>query len=375
MADPASEPREPRTIRPLRILEIGGGTFRRTVPQQTDFYWVDRKKSGNERLLGPVNLVRVLAKLWRGEYDLVVVEPLHVSPWHPRSFLTAIRDWHVRAPAALFATVAARYLHWLHRVPIAALDVEDTFGIRAHNLGLIDRCAAYFKRELPADKWQVFFRSAHWDLPGKRWRSKKRSQARVAKLMPVSIGTGPTTEPVSAPKTTDIFFAGDVSPNSTIRSEGLRELLALRDEGIVVDWPEQRIPHSEFTRRLAGAWLSWSPGGYGWDCYRHYESGLLGTVAVINYPTIRRNAPLEDGTHCFFYSPEPGGLATAVRAALADKARLETMADAARRLVLAHHTDRGRVEYIARRVTGRNLDGSPAPTQQKEQAGRSEPAP
>ena len=88
------------------------------------------------------------------------------------------------------------------------------------------------------------------------------------------------------PKTTDIFFAGDVSPSSTVRSEGVKELLALREEGIVVDYPEQRIAHDEFARRLASAWLAWSPSGYGWDCYRHYESGLLGTVALANYPTI-----------------------------------------------------------------------------------------
>ena len=187
--------------------------------------------------------------------------------------------------------------------------------------------------------------------------------------MPISISTGATTEPVSEPKTTDVFFAGDVSPNSSIRTEGLRELLALRDEGIVVDWPEQRITHAEFTKRLAGAWLSWSPSGYGWDCYRHYESGLLGTVAMINFPTIRRHAPLEHGKHCLYYAPEPGGLATAVRNALADKAKLEQMAAAARQHVLDHHTARARVEYVARAVTGRNLDGSPVGPQRKGQAG------
>jgi hypothetical protein len=345
--------------RPLRVLELGGGIFHATVPEQTDFYWIDRKKRG-DRLLGPVAIFKILSKLRGGSYDFVALHVPLMSPWHPRSFLTTIREWHVQALPALFATFAVRYLHWFHRVPIAAIDLHDTFGIRAHNFGLIDRAVAYFKRELPADKWQVFFRSAHWDLPGRRWRSKKRSQARLAKLRPLTISTGATVAPVSAPKTTDVFFAGDISPNSTLRTEGLKELLALRDEGIVVDWPQKRVGHAEFTQRLAGAWLAWSPSGYGWDCYRHYESGLLGTVAVINYPTIRRHAPLVDGKHCFFYAPEPGGLSRAIRAALADKPRLEAMAKAACEHVLKHHTAQARVDYIARVTVGRKMDGSPA---------------
>lgn len=345
---------------PLRILELGGEIFLRSAPTQTDFYWVDRKRREGMPVLGPVTFWRLVRKLRQGRYDLVVVNAPLVSPWHPRSFLTALRDWHLRAPLGLFATFAVHYLHWFHRVPTAAVDLADTFGIRAHNFRLLDRCTYYFKRELPVDRWQVFFRSGHWDLPGRRWRLKKSSQRRLGKLRPLTLGIWPETQTMTAPKTTDIFFAGDINPNSTVRSEGIRELLALRSEGIVVDCPTERVSHGEFTRRLASAWLSWSPSGYGWDCYRHYESGLLGTVPVINYPTIHRHQPLENGKHCFFYAPEPGGLAEVVRAALADKDRLARMAAAACEHVLAHHTPRARLEYIARVTLGRNLDGTPA---------------
>src|SRR5262245_8299448 len=248
LADPPPSP--PRA---LSILELGCELFLATVPEHTDFYWIDRKKKPGVRLLGPVNFWRVLRRLWRGEADLGVGGGPLVLPWHPRSFLTTVREFHLQAPAALFATFAARYFHLFHRVPIAAIDLADTFGIRAHNFGLLDRCVTYFKRELPVDRWQVFFRSGHWDLPGRRWRLKKSSQRRLAKLRPISLGTGATTEPLSMPKTTDIFFAGDVSPSSTVRSEGIKELFALREEGIVVDVPEQRIGHEEFTRRLASA--------------------------------------------------------------------------------------------------------------------------
>src|SRR3954454_581463 len=128
----AADPPSP-SPRPLRILELGCEMFLTSAPEQTDFYWIDRKKKPGVRLLGPVNLWRVLRRLRRGDYDLVVLGVPLVSPWHPRSWLTALRDWHMRAPAALFATFAACYFHRFHRVPTAAVDLADTFGIRAHN--------------------------------------------------------------------------------------------------------------------------------------------------------------------------------------------------------------------------------------------------
>ena len=110
---------------------------------------------------------------------------------------------------------------------------------------------------------------------------------------------------------------------------------------------------------MAAAWLAWSPGGLGWDCYRHYEAPLVGTVPLINNPTILRYQPLRDGEHAFYYAPEPGGLAEVARKALADKPRLRKIAEAARAHVRARHVLRARVEHVAATVLGRRLDGSP----------------
>src|SRR5205807_5749302 len=144
--------------------------------------------------------------------------------------------------------------------------------------------------------------------------------------------------------TSDVFFAGNVDPNNTVRSDGLPELLALRDEGYVIDVPTERLPLSEFFHRLSAAWLAWSPAGYGWDCMRHYEAPLAGTVPLMNYPMIVRHCPLRDGEHCILYAPEPGALAKAVRSALADKQRLQDMARAAQVHVREHHTLYARAE-------------------------------
>ena len=40
----AAGPADPAASRPLRILELGCELFLRTVPEQTDFYWIDRKR-------------------------------------------------------------------------------------------------------------------------------------------------------------------------------------------------------------------------------------------------------------------------------------------------------------------------------------------
>ena len=250
-------------------------------------------------------------------------------------------------------------VHLFHKVPIVTLDLGDSFGIGRHNFFLLDVSRIYFKRELPADRWHVFFSSTYRDLPGHRWRGQAKNRARLRKLAPISYGYFYfPTDFSPEKKSSDVFFAGNADPNSTVRSDGLPELLALREEGYAIDIATERLPPDEFFRRLSGAWLAWSPGGYGWDCARHYEAPLAGTVPLMNYPTIVRHRPLRDGEHCILYAPEPGALAQAVRSALADKQRLLDMARAAQVHVREHHTLQARAEHVVTTALGRRLDGS-----------------
>jgi len=351
---------------PLRILEIGGDTlFAPAVPSQTTFYWTAAKpRNQGRRALGPIRLARALLDLRAGRFDLLVIHASQYAPWHPRSVLTALRDWHVRAPLGLFAMFAWRLVPLFHRVPIAVVDLGDGFGIGRHNFFLLKACRAFFKRELPSDHWQVFFKSGHRDFPGHRWRSKPTPQGWIAKLRPISYGTFvpllPLPDDAVAEKTADIFFAGDIEANSTARASGLAELRALQREGYVVDVPAGRLPLNEFLGRMAAAWLAWSPAGFGWDCGRHYEAALVNTVPLTNYPTIMRHRPLLDGEHCVLYGVEPGGLMLAAKAALSDKPRLRRIAANAAAHVRRHHTWQARAEHVAVTVLGRRLDGSRA---------------
>jgi Glycosyl transferases group 1 len=358
-------------VRPLRILEIGGDClFALAVPAQTEFYGTGIRLRGNLRMrfgrfgaitraFGPIRFLGSLLKLRRGEYDLVVLHAAPFATWHPRSFLTVLRSWNLLSPLGLFANFAWRMVHLFHKVPIVTLDLGDSFGIGRHNFFLLDASTIYFKRELPADRWHVFFSSTYRDLPGHRWRGQAKNRARLRKLAPISYGYFYFPADFSPEKkSSDVFFAGNADPNSTARSDGLPELLALREEGCAIDIAAERLPPEEFFRRLSAAWLAWSPGGYGWDCARHYEAPLAGTVPLMNYPTIVRHRPLRDGEHCILYAPEPGALASAVRSALADKQRLQDMARAAQVHVREHHTLQARAEHVVTTALGRRLDGS-----------------
>lgn len=355
-----------QSTRPLRILEIGGQRFfQRAAPGQTDFYWTGVKPRANAKVaLGPIKMLRNIMRLRRGEFDLLVVHATQYPPWHPRSFLTALRDWHFRFLLGLFATFAWRFVHWFHKVPIAVIDLDDSILIGRHNFFLLKSCRAFFKRELPSDHWLVFCGSWYPKFPGRRWR--RRNAKLVEKLRPISYGVPsldfgflslPTT---AAPpeKKADIFFVGHADSNSTVRVAGLEELRALAQEGYVVDVPNTRLPPHEFFERMSAAWLAWSPAGLGWDCGRHYEAPIVGTVPLISQPTILRDAPLRNGEHCVIYDVEPGGLVRAVRMALADKPRLREMAQAAGEHAAAHHTLRARAERVTIAVLGCSLDGT-----------------
>jgi hypothetical protein len=349
--------------RPLRILEIGANElFVLAAPEQTEYYWTGIKPRGRaHRALGPARLIRNLIKLRRREFDLLVVHAPLYAPWHPRSILTTLRDWHIRAPLGLFGIFAWRFVHLFHDVPIAAVDLDDSCQIGRHNFFLLDRCRAFFKRELPSDHWLAFCNAWYPKYPGRNWRSKRRNQRRVEKLEPISLGGAPQFRDEVAPpreKKSDVFFVGAVAANSTVRIAGMKELQALAQEGYVIDTPAERLARPEFLERMGAAWLAWSPGGLGWDCTRHYEAPLAGAVPLINDPTILRHRPLRDGEHCVFYRVEPGGLAEAARQALADKPRLRRMAQAAAEHVRVHHSLQARAEYVTVTVLGRRLDGS-----------------
>ena len=341
-----------------RILEIGEYSYcADAYPERTTLLWTGwRPPFKRDRLVyhdcTPRRFIAAMRELKAGKYDLVVVYAAQYSPWHPRNWLRAF----AREPWKPVATLTRGFgVSWLKlarpSVPVAFLDMSDSFLISVHNFSLIDMAGVCFKRELPIDRWHAFVGPGHPFFPSARMRRMGLWQARIDKLRPLSlpvekidlpeIAVGAFTE-----KTVDIFFAGDVEGNSSVRHRGIGELKALADRGIRVDVPDARLPKAEYERRMARAWLTWSPAGIGWECYRPSEALQCFSVPIINTPTIERHTPLLEGEHAFYYDIEPGGLTRVVEAALVDKEKLKRMAIAGREFVHAQRTQRAIVDHV-----------------------------
>jgi hypothetical protein len=343
-----------------RILEIGEyAMMGEAYPDSVDHWSTTRAKyfrPGERRRRVTFSALPQLASdLASANYDLVVVQPNTFAPWQWQAISRALFARETLQGSITYARYfGQQMLRGRVRAPVAVWDWDEQPFVFAQNLFLLDAATLYFKRELPPDHWRVFMGSIYDKVPTARFRTTPRRERQVRKLRPISLGLpiGHDRLAAAAPlpdqeKTADIFFAGRVRGSSTVRQQGLQELLALRDKGYRVDIPDNNLPIEDFLRRCAAAWITWSPEGYSYDCFRTYEAAICGSVPVLNRQTVERHAPLRDGEHCLYYDVEPGQLMAVVEAALADRARLSRLAQAARAHVLAAHTHAALGRYVA----------------------------
>ncbi len=312
-----------------RVLEISRTPlFKYCRPQETTWFSLGSALvPGNEGCVSerftPRRVLRLIRDLRRGAYDLVVLPAVSLGYAHDARWAKKLlrRAVGIAAASRLVAAVLELLLRWKKNVVVFA-DVSDLPPLSYEVCALVPGFLAYFKRE---------YEPAQTLRAGPRWEDVNR------RVVPWSLFL-PTTEVAPEPclKEQDVFFAG--ACNSAARSEGLPRLRGLAARGVRVDVPDERLPYREFMRRMAAAWLVWSPSGGGWDCYRHYESAFAGSVPVIDAPPLGRPRPYDDPAECFYYRPEGDALEQTVLRALADKERLRAMAARARARVLAEHT-------------------------------------
>lgn len=349
-----------------RILEIGENPVMAQAYPDTTEHWSTRpvaklENAGpRDHLVTLASLPRLARALASTDYDLVVVQPGSFRPWQWQAIARALfRRSALRGNIPYFRTFGQELIKSKVVAPIAVWDMDDAPLIHKRHLFLLDHANVYFKRELPADHWRVFMGTVHHHLPTQRFRLMKKQRERLAKLRPISlglpIGFDSKMQPLpDSEKTSDVFFAGRVNGSSTVRENGLQELLALRAQGYRIDIPETNLPPDLYLKRIAQSWMSWAPEGYGHETFRAYEASVCGSVPVINYPSIDRYRPLRDGEHCFYYDLEPGGLKRVIEGALADRAKLGGMARSARSFVLAEHTLSSVAQHVVRESLSRS---------------------
>ena len=233
------------------------------------------------------------------------------------------------------------------KIPITGINSNDMPKIPKEDFYLLEKCRYYFMRELPQNKRLLFLNANKRSNDLHSIKDNQFYSEVIKKIYPISCGASDhiAKHEQTNLKDIDIFFCGNVN-NSTVRKDGINALKKLEEEGYKVLCITDRIPFPEFYDYCARSWLVWSPNGFGWDCFRHYEIGLAESVPVINYPTIIRYQPLMEGEHCFYYGVEGDHLYQVIKNALKDKDRLKFMGKRAKRHCLQHHTQSKILQYV-----------------------------
>ena len=252
-----------------------------------------------------------------------------------------------------------------HKVPIALLNRSDVGELPSASDWYYRRCHACFVRELSPQP-EITLKSI-FTLSGGNPETNRRGRKLLgvldplcpvsrdtAKLRPISLGV--PEENIAKilfdrRKEYDVFFAGD------LHEKGLRGRLVeeLRTQAGRRGWRillRDRLPRDEFFQSLASSHLCLSPPGMGWDCWRHYEAMLAGSVPLMTYPTILQYRPAIEGDHGFYFAPEAGGLTRCLEQALGSPDRLSHVAAAGRNLVLDFHTFPKLRDYVIRETLG-----------------------
>ena len=284
----------------------------------------------------------ILADARRGVYDLVFAGTNFFPYFNPRKGL--LRNfsnlvWKIsRYPNLL----AARFFPYAkYHANLVGIDMEDRSVIDNRWFHVLQHSVCFFKRELPQNPCNAFLYTTAKTEDSGNVLHLQFFRDQLEKLRPISLGVDDANckslSNYAVVKKTDVFFSGDLT-NRVNRQLGLKQLERLKAEGYEVDVARERLPREEFLRRCAQAHVVWSPEGYGWDCLRHYEIALVGSVPLMQSPTIHRYAPLMDDVHALYYCVENDHLAVRVRQALQNRDRLIAMGMAARQHVLTWHT-------------------------------------
>jgi hypothetical protein len=314
----------------MRVLEISRfGLFKALMPDTTD--WV--RWGGSLTADEPIQpekpslalLARTLSRLRGREFDLIVLPAIHPQHVEDQSRYKLISKAALRGAANVPAVAALLQRFGLRCARHVILDIHDDPRLCETTLRLFPHFALYFKRELALD--------ALPDTPAS------------GKFKPLPlILPNERRIPLCHEKDIDLVFAGRLCNDTRKRAiEAARGLAAQR---VRVFIPDRPLEYPSFMEVLGRSWLVLSPEGLGWDCYRHYEACLAGSVPLINLPRFQRHLHLEEGRHCFYYDAERDCVATRVLELLADKSRLVRMSEQGRRHVLANHTRSAIARYM-----------------------------
>ena len=342
------------------LVEIGNFVvIARVLPQKCAWYWMGKQRPGPvaayQRRLTLPNVFDLRRKLNEETTRLAFV---HV-PIRPKRFFD---QGILRMLHGDFGLFGFREVLSAKQCPLVGLDFNDATEMSDTAMSILERSICFFKRELPTDISRLLPRNASASL-------RLSLERNAHKLMPISLGLSPdriaNLPPPGNEKIYDVFFSGDTS--SEVRKGEFKLLEKLKTLGVRVFQPSTRLSQQEFLKACAQSYLVWSPEGAGWDCFRHYEAAVSGSVPLMNVPPITPYKPLAHNQHGIYYvsglghrsAPAPDFQAvsddfiTTVMRALEDRPRLIQMGRAAREFALKFHPHEAIVNHIVQTAESR----------------------
>ena len=169
--------------------------------------------------------------------------------------------------------------------PVIAIDWTDSPMLTPNDQRVLRDCSLYFKRELPFDRLFLYYQ----DRPTPWTTRRKELLPLLEKVHHIPLGIEDSKYAAlksqrTAAQDIDVLFLGEIT--NTLRKTGMEQLQAFASRSqwkIVI---KQGVPFDEYCRMIARSKITISIAGGGWDCFRHYEAVALGSVPLINKPTV-----------------------------------------------------------------------------------------
>ncbi len=186
-----------------------------------------------------------------------------------------------------------------YRVPIVIIDFDDWICLSLSSQHILQYCTFYYKRELPFNRFFLYYqhRPAHW----RKMREQLLPHCAKMRRMPLGIEDQKYQDLKKLRKDEqdiDVFFCSQ--PTSTLRIRAIEKLSNLAD---TTNWKivlADSMPFKEFCDHIARSKITVSVSGGGWDCFRHYEAAALGSLPLMDQPTVDTCwRDIADGTFFF----------------------------------------------------------------------------
>lgn len=343
--------------RPLRVLEIGFlPLLARAFPEQvqwinTSLHWKDTRRYERD----DASILRRLARLWaqaargfalasRQDYDAVAARSLGSV----NSFGSPLWVHLLRVMMGWGLEGLTRYAARGGRVRLAVIDLADEGTIHPRDRRLFWRSDLYFKRELAGNLWHTLATVLPRGAVAGACMHPPLGPSLTGRLRPISLGIDEAAvrAPIpAAQKAYDLFYSGSTSHMPS--REALPPILQnLRERGWRVASPRERLEPDKYREMTANSRLCLSPGGFGWDCYRHYEVVACGSVPVFDFRPIRQSAPFRHGVDGFYVDLQDDAAGRIHEFLQTPDPVLDSMAASAQRRLQEHFTFKALAQYI-----------------------------